>query len=195
MRRSMPTLRAKSTHLRLRIFGNKPISGVMVKNRPTINIIPLCTLLAVGLTIDNLKHTSGHPRLDQSEQRPLEKIAIKSHFDEIEGFDEFLVINMNAYYKMLLGRPRMQKNVIVPSTYHYCVKYLLQGGQGTVTLKCEAYQGFFLFFALLCSPPPPPFFLPPQDEGGLPKSDQSSGCSEASSSSLFYLSQWRRPRW
>lgn len=41
-----------------RIFGNKPIIGVMVDNGSAINIIPLGTLLALGLTVHHLKYTS-----------------------------------------------------------------------------------------------------------------------------------------
>lgn len=51
----------------------------MVDNRSTVNIILLRTLLLVGLTVDHLKHSSAVIQgFDQSEQRPLEKIAIKS---------------------------------------------------------------------------------------------------------------------
>lgn len=39
-------------------FGNKTISRVMVDNGSASNIIPLRTLLMVGLTVDHLKSTS-----------------------------------------------------------------------------------------------------------------------------------------
>lgn len=96
------------------IFRNKPTSRVMVDNGSVVNIIPLRTLLSVELTVDHLKHSSMVIQgFHQSEQRPLEKIAIKSRFGEIEDFDEYMVINVDTSYSVLLGLPYMHKNVAV----------------------------------------------------------------------------------
>lgn len=57
---------------------------------------------------------------------------MKSRFGEIEDFDVYMVINMDATYVVLLGRPWMHKNAAVPSTYHQYVKYPLLGAQGTI---------------------------------------------------------------
>lgn len=76
----------------------------MVDNGSAINIILLQMLLVVGLIVDHLKHTSTVIySFDQSEQRRLGKIAVKSCFGEVEDFDEFLVINVDAYFNVLLG--------------------------------------------------------------------------------------------
>lgn len=51
------------------IFENKPVSRVMVDNESAVNIIPLRTLLSVGLTVDHLKHSSMVIQgFDQSEK-------------------------------------------------------------------------------------------------------------------------------
>lgn len=71
----------------------------MVKNRSTIDIIPQRTLRAVGVTIDQLKHTNTIiQRFDKNEQRPLGKIAIKTRSAEIQDFDESLIINVDKLY-------------------------------------------------------------------------------------------------
>lgn len=69
----------------------------MVDNGSAVNIIPLRTLLSVGLTVDHLKYSSlVFQGFEQIEQRPLEKIAIKSRFGEIEDFDEYMIINVDT---------------------------------------------------------------------------------------------------
>lgn len=45
-------------------------------------------------------------------------IVIKSHFGKLEEFDEFLVINMDSSYNVLLDKTWMHKNVAVSSRYH-----------------------------------------------------------------------------
>lgn len=90
----------------------------MVDNGSAVNIISLRALLSVGLIVDHLKHSSMVIQgCDQGEQKPLEKIAIKSHFGGIEDFDEYMVINVDVSYSLLLGRPWIHKNAVIPSTY------------------------------------------------------------------------------
>lgn len=68
----------------------------MVDNGSSVNIISW-TLLAVGLTVDHLKHSSTVTQgFDQGEQRPLRKITIKFHFGEIKDSNDFLVINVDT---------------------------------------------------------------------------------------------------
>lgn len=69
-----------------------------------VYIVPLQMLLAVGLTVDHFKYTSAVIQsFAQREQRSLGKIVIKTRFDEIEDFGDFLVINMDASYNVLLA--------------------------------------------------------------------------------------------
>lgn len=74
------------------------------------------------------------------EQSPLEKIAVKSRFGEIEDFDEYMVINVDMLYTVLLGHPWMHKNVAVFSSYHQCVKYPLRGAHGTITTDNDPFS-------------------------------------------------------
>lgn len=68
----------------------------MVDNELTVNIISLRTLLSVGLSISHLKHASM----------------------VIQGFDDFVVIDMDLAYNALLRRLWMHENVAIPPTYH-----------------------------------------------------------------------------
>lgn len=67
----------------------------------------------------------------------LGKIAIKFRLGEVEDFDEFLVISIDASYNVL---PLMHKDAIIPSTYHQYFKYLLQEGQGTLTVDSDPFS-------------------------------------------------------
>lgn len=55
---------------------------------------------------------------DQSEQQPWGEISIKTRFDKIGNFVDFLVVDMDAAYNMLLGHLRMHKNAAILSTYY-----------------------------------------------------------------------------
>lgn len=53
----------------------------------------------VGLTFDHLKHTNAVIlEFDRSRIETIEEITIKTRFDEIEDFDEFLVIDVDTLY-------------------------------------------------------------------------------------------------
>ncbi|KAG8369437.1 hypothetical protein BUALT_Bualt14G0013600 [Buddleja alternifolia] len=62
---------------------------------------------------------------NQSEQRPLGKITLRTKFDVIEENTEFLVIEADTSYNALLGRLWYHANGVVPSTYHQCLKFSL----------------------------------------------------------------------
>lgn len=68
------------------------------------------------LTIGHLKPSSlVRQGFKHSEQQQLEKISIKTRFGEIGGFVDFLVMDIDATYKALLGHTWMHKNAIIPS--------------------------------------------------------------------------------
>lgn len=70
-----------------------------------VNLIPLLTLLATGLTVCNLKPTNMVLKgFKQREQRPLVKFSIKAHLGEIEDFLDVLVIDMDSAYNKLPRR-------------------------------------------------------------------------------------------
>lgn len=69
------------------------------------SIFPLGTLLVVALTVDHLKHTA---RITQGfDQSKSETTRQNCHqvFSEIEDFDNFLMINVDTSYNVLLSRP------------------------------------------------------------------------------------------
>lgn len=91
----------------------------MVDKGLVVIIIPRQTLLIIGLTSTNLKTGSLVTQgFDQSEQQPLGENFIKVHFGMKEVFVGFLVIDVAISYNVLLGRPWMHKNAMVPSTFH-----------------------------------------------------------------------------
>lgn len=89
------------------IFGNNPITRVMVDNGSKVNIFPW-TILYVGLPVAHLKCSIMVIQgFDQNEQWPLGKISIKTRFGKIE--DDLLVIVVEVAYNELLGCPWMHK--------------------------------------------------------------------------------------
>lgn len=65
----------------------------------------------------------------------------------MEDFEEFLVINLDASYNALLGRPWIRKNAVVPSTYYQSVRYLPREGHGTITVDTNPFSSVETYHA------------------------------------------------
>ena len=105
-----------------------PIKRVLVDTSASINLIPLSTLKAAGISERKIqgclmevigfgrrgKYTAGHIQL----WLKVGPIASLAHFH---------VVKIGLSYHVLLGRPWLHKHRLVPSIYHQCVKGRLNG--------------------------------------------------------------------
>ncbi|XP_039114762.1 uncharacterized protein LOC120250065 [Dioscorea cayenensis subsp. rotundata] len=64
---------------------------------------------------------------NQHSQKALGSITLPLKFGKISSNVKFHVIDTDASYKALLGRPWIHENQLVPSTLHQCAKYLVDG--------------------------------------------------------------------
>lgn len=76
---------------------------------------------------------------------------MKTRFDNIDDFVDFLVIDMDAARNALLGRQWMQKTTETPSIHHLYRKYHLRKAQGMIPtgndpfLEAEVYDAYACF--------------------------------------------------
>ena len=103
-----------------------PIKRALVDTCASVNLIPLSTLQAAGISKKKIQgcpmevtgfsgrgeYTAGH---------------IQLWLGPIASLARFHVIRTEVSYHVLLGRPWLHKHRLVPSTYHQCVKERLNG--------------------------------------------------------------------
>ena len=98
----------------------------MVDTGASLNLIALSTLEAVGLAG---KRILGAPitRFKGSAESTEGYVQLALRVGPIVTLTKFHVINSEVSYHVLLGRQRLHKHCLIPSTYHQCVKGRLNG--------------------------------------------------------------------
>ena len=110
------------------IINGTQIRIALVDTGASLNLIALSTLEAVGLVDRRILRA------------PMEIIGFGGTVESTEGYlqlalrvgpivvmTRFYVINVEVSYHVLLGRPWLHKQCLIPSTYHQCIKRRLNG--------------------------------------------------------------------
>ncbi|CAA0812524.1 Unknown protein, partial [Striga hermonthica] len=109
------------------------INRILIDGGSAVNILPLRTLKELIMTTEEL----GNSRLmiqgfNQGGQRALGIIRLRLLMEDMESTAMFHVIDAKTSYNMLLCRPWLHENGVVPSTWHQCFKYCKNGVVKTV---------------------------------------------------------------
>ena len=105
-----------------------PIKRALVDTGASVNLIPLSTLQAAGISERKIQGCpmevtgfGGRGKYIASHIQLWLKVG------HIASLARFHVVKMEVSYHVLLGRPWLHKHRLVPSTYHQCVKGRLNG--------------------------------------------------------------------
>ncbi|KAL0410878.1 UNVERIFIED_CONTAM: hypothetical protein Slati_3677500 [Sesamum latifolium] len=100
------------------------VNRILIDGGSAVNILPLHTMKDLGIPMDEL--TSSRLMIqgfNQGGQRALSIIRMNLLMDDMFSTALFHVIDAKTSYNMLLGRPWLHENGVVPSTWHQCFKY------------------------------------------------------------------------
>ncbi|KAG9442418.1 hypothetical protein H6P81_018272 [Aristolochia fimbriata] len=98
-----------------------------------VNILPIRTMKNIGLSADDLSPSSLLIQgFNQEGQRTLGMTNLKLHIGDIVADTPLQVIDSRTSYNLLLGRPWLHSNGVVPSTLNQCFTYWENGEQKTV---------------------------------------------------------------
>ncbi|KAK4566254.1 hypothetical protein RGQ29_002479 [Quercus rubra] len=101
------------------------IDRILIDGGSAVNILPKMTMRRLGLTMEELSHSRlVIQRFNQGGQCAIDMIHLELIIGELTSNVLFHVIDAKTTYNMLLGRPWIHGNGIVPSTLHQCFKYL-----------------------------------------------------------------------
>ncbi|KAM1693092.1 hypothetical protein COP1_032428 [Malus domestica] len=100
------------------------VSRMLVDGGSSINIMPKSTMTAIGIKVDEL--SLSHLLIqgfNQGGQRAMSMIRVEMTIGELKSSVTFHVIDARTSYDLLLGRPWIHANRVVPSTLHQCLKF------------------------------------------------------------------------
>ena len=104
------------------------IDRILIDGGSTVNILPKMAMRRLGLTMEELSHSRLVIQgFNQGGQHAISMIHLELIIGELTSNVLFHVSDAKTTYNMLLGRPWIHGNGIVPSTLHQCFKYLQSG--------------------------------------------------------------------
>jgi hypothetical protein len=111
-------------------IGAAHLRRILIDPGSAVNILPIRSLARAGYVMDDLSPTEvvicGY---DNHAKPALGVITLKLQMSSYTFKVKFFVIEANASYSALLGRPWIHKYRVVPSTLHQCLKFMDSHGE------------------------------------------------------------------
>ncbi|KAL0448160.1 UNVERIFIED_CONTAM: hypothetical protein Slati_1943900 [Sesamum latifolium] len=104
------------------------VNRILIDGGSAVNILPLRILKELGIPIDELSNSRLMIQgFNQGGQRAVGIIRLQLTMEDMVSTALFHVIDAKTSYNMLLDRPWLHENVVVPYTWHQCFKYCRNG--------------------------------------------------------------------
>ncbi|KAI5343264.1 hypothetical protein L3X38_011140 [Prunus dulcis] len=101
---------------------------MLVDGGSAVNIMPKSTMINLGITIDELSRSRLMIQgFNQGGQRAMAMIRIELVIGDLKSNTLFHVIDAKTSYNLLLAKPWVNENRIVPSTLPQCFKFYRGG--------------------------------------------------------------------
>ena len=120
-------------------IGSSEVSRIQVDPGSALSIMPRRVMQHLGIPTHRLSATQTTIYgFNANGTRPMGKIKLKCQIGDLKSEVTCYVIDADTLYNLLLGRPWIHRNSIVPSTLHQVMKYI--DGSGKVrTLIAERH--------------------------------------------------------
>jgi len=113
-----------------RYIGSSEMSRIQVDPGSALSIMPRRVLQNLGIPIHRLSATQTTIYgFNANGTRPMGKIKLKCQIRNLRSEVTCYVIDVNTSYNLLLGRPWIHRNSIIPSTLHQVMKYINGSGK------------------------------------------------------------------
>ncbi|KAL0420666.1 UNVERIFIED_CONTAM: hypothetical protein Slati_3089500 [Sesamum latifolium] len=104
------------------------VNRILIDGGSAVNIMPKTTMKKMGITSEDLSRSRLTIQgFDQGTQRAVGMTWLDLTVGELKASTLFHVIDARTSYNLLLGRPWLHENGVVPSTLHQCFKYIKNG--------------------------------------------------------------------
>ncbi|KAI5316646.1 hypothetical protein L3X38_036353 [Prunus dulcis] len=122
--------------------GGTIINRILLDCGSSVNLIPLKTLHAIGMSARQLSPSMLTIQgFNQLGQKAMGSIALQMEIGELYSDALFHVIDADTSYNVLLGRPWLHTYGVVPSTLHQCFKYSMDGEVKSVSADMDPFRG------------------------------------------------------
>jgi hypothetical protein len=109
------------------VFGyirEEKVSRILIDDGSAVNIMSKVTMKRLGISTEELsKSRLVIQGFNQEGQKAIGIIRFDMIMEDLKTRPLFHVIDSKTFYNLLLGRPWLHENGIVPSTLHQCFKY------------------------------------------------------------------------
>ena len=114
-------------------IGSTLITRIQVDQGSALTIMPRRILSFLGIPQYRLSATNTViAGFDAHNSTPVGKIRLKCQINDLKTEVTCYVINADPSYNLLLGRPWLHRNGLIPSSLHQVIKYLDGDGQQRV---------------------------------------------------------------
>ncbi|KAL0358237.1 UNVERIFIED_CONTAM: hypothetical protein Scaly_1509400 [Sesamum calycinum] len=104
------------------------VNRILIDGGSAVNILPLRILKELEIPVDELSNSRLMIQgFNQGGQRAVGIIRMQLTMEDMVSNALFHVIDAKTSYNMLLSRPWLHENAVVPSTWHQCFKYCRNG--------------------------------------------------------------------
>ncbi|KAL0411752.1 UNVERIFIED_CONTAM: hypothetical protein Slati_3764900 [Sesamum latifolium] len=104
------------------------VNRILIDGGSAVNIMPKTTMKKLGITSEDLSRSRLTIQgFDQGTQRAVGMTRLDLTVGELKASTLFHVIDARTSYNLLLGRPWLYENGVVPSTLYQCFKYIKNG--------------------------------------------------------------------
>ena len=118
-----------------------PIKRALVDTGASVNLIPLNTLQALGISERKIQ---GCPMevtgFGERDEYTAGHVQLWLKVGPIASLARFHVVKIEVSYHVLLGRPWLHKHRLVPSTYHQCVKGRLNDRMISIAVNPSPFE-------------------------------------------------------
>ncbi|CAL2227449.1 unnamed protein product [Prunus armeniaca] len=145
--------------------GGTTINRILLDCGSAVNLIPLKTLHAIGMSTRQLSPSMLTIQgFNQLGQKAMGSIALQMEIGDLYSDALFHVIDADTSYNVLLGRPWLHTYGVVPSTLYQCFKYLVNGEVKSVSADMDPFRGEEVNYsdAKFYGPPGLSFTQPPK---------------------------------
>ncbi|XP_070008667.1 uncharacterized protein [Nicotiana sylvestris] len=104
------------------------INKILIDDGYAVNILPIRIMKELGISTEELSESRLMIQgFNQGGQRAIGAINLEITMGDMQSTAWMHMIDAKASYNLLLGRPWIYENKVVPSTYYQCLKYNKDG--------------------------------------------------------------------